>query len=199
MIVKRATHFKLELKMTNYKQFPQINALDWATVQPHFDALLAIDLNAQTIDNWLQQWSDLEAVLEEAAAQIYREVTENTADAAAEARFNLYVEQILPQAKIAVQALKQKLLAMVGFQSSAETTLLLRRFRTEAGIFRDENVPLQSKLTLLGNQKNKIVGGMTIEWRGQTETLPMANSIPTPYPRTTPRVVSSPLTESFLV
>ena len=53
--------------MTIYKQFPQINALDWATVQPHFDALLAIDLNAQTIDNWLQQWSDLEAVLDEAA------------------------------------------------------------------------------------------------------------------------------------
>ena len=76
--------------------------------------------------------------------QIYREITENTADAAAEERFNLYVEQILPQAKIQVQALKQKLLAVEGYQPSAETALLMRRFRTEAGIFRDENVPLKA-------------------------------------------------------
>ena len=158
------------------EQFPQVHALDWATVQPYFDALLTIELNAQTVDAWLQQWSDLEAVLEEAAAQIYREVTENTADAAAEERFNLYVEQILPQAKIATQALKQKLLAVDSYQPSPDTALLLRRFRTESEIFRDENVPIESALTLLGNQYNKIVGGMTIEWKGQTETLPMAKS-----------------------
>ena len=98
--------------MAMNKQFPQVNALDWATVKPSFDALLTIELNAQTVDGWLQQWSDLEAVLEEAGAQIYREITENTADAAAEERFNLYVEEILPSVKIAVQALKQKLLAV---------------------------------------------------------------------------------------
>lgn len=162
--------------MAMNKQFPQVNALDWATVKPSFDALLTIELNAQTVDGWLQQWSDLEAVLEEAGAQIYREITENTVDAAAEERFNLYVEEILPRVKIAVQALKQKLLAVESYQPAAEIALLLRRFRTEAGIFRDENVPLQSRLTLLGNQYNKIVGGMTIAWQGQTETLPMAKS-----------------------
>ena len=140
----------MESRMAMNKQFPQVNALDWATVQPHFDALLAIELNAQTIDGWLQQWSDLEAVLEEAGAQIYREITENTADAAAEERFNLYVEQILPQAKIAVQALKQKLLAVEGYQPSPETALLLRRFRTEAEIFRDENVPLREQIDPAG-------------------------------------------------
>ena len=162
--------------MAMNKQFPQVNALDWATIKPSFDALLTIELNAQTVDGWLQQWSDLEAVLDDAGVQIYREITENTADAAAEERFTLYVEEILPRVKIAVQALKQKLLAVEGYQPSAETELLLRRFRTEAGIFRNDNVPLQSKLTLLGNQYNKIVGGMTIEWQGQIETLPMAKS-----------------------
>ena len=77
--------------MAMNKQFPQVNALDWATVKPSFDALLTIELDAQTVDGWLQQWSDLEAVLEEAGAQIYREGTENTADAAAEERFDFYV------------------------------------------------------------------------------------------------------------
>jgi oligoendopeptidase F len=162
--------------MKNTREFPTINPLDWDSIKPAFDALQTTELTAQNAGDWLQQWSDLEAVLEEAGAQVYREVTENTADAAAEARFKLLVEEILPQAKVAAQALKEKLLAMDAYQPTPETALLMRRFRTEAEIFRDENVPIESKLIVLGNQYNKVVGAMTIEWQGQTETLPMAMS-----------------------
>ncbi len=162
--------------MKNKREFPAINPLDWDSIKPAFAALQATELAAQNTGDWLQQWSALEAVLEEAGAQVYREVTENTADAAAEARFKLLVEEILPQAKVAAQALKEKLLAMDAYQPTPETALLMRRFRTEAEIFRDENVPIESKLIVLGNQYNKVVGAMTIEWQGQTETLPMAMS-----------------------
>ncbi len=73
--------------------------------------------------------------------------------------------------------MKQKLLAVPGYSQPADdTALLLRRFRSEAEIFRAENVALESKLSLLGNRYNKIVGAMTIEWQGQEETLPQATS-----------------------
>lgn len=162
--------------MTQNGSYPTIDPLNWSTVQPHVDALLATELDPGAAEPWLQQWSNLAAVLDEASAQIYREVTENTADEAAELRFKLLMEHIVPQAKIAEQALKQKLLAAPGYQPSTDTGLLLRRFRTQAEIFRAENVPLESQLALLGNQYNKIVGGMTIEWQGQSETLPKAMS-----------------------
>lgn len=156
--------------------YPQVDAADWSTVQPHVDALLAAPLSAPAVEGWLRQWSALAAVLAEAGAQIYRDITENTADAAAEERFKHFVGQIEPQTRLAEQALKEKLLAVPGYQPNQETALLLRRFGNDAEIFRAENVPLESKLALLGNQYNKIVGGMTVEWQGQTLTMPEATS-----------------------
>ena len=156
--------------------YPQVDASDWSTVQPHFDALLAAPLGCDDVPGWLRQWSALAAVLEEADAQVYREVTENTADAAAEQRFKHFMGEIKPQAQVAGQALKQKLLAVPGYQPDDDAALLLRRFRNEADIFRAENVALESKLALLSNQYNKRVGAMTIEWQGREETLPQATS-----------------------
>ena len=81
--------------------FPQVDPLDWRTIQPHVDALLAAELTPATADAWLQQWSDLASVLYEAQSQINRKVTENTADEEADQQFMTFVEQIMPQARVA--------------------------------------------------------------------------------------------------
>ena len=154
--------------------YSDINPLDWSTVQPHVDALLATELSLDNVESWLQRWSDLTATLHETRSQINREVSENTADEEAEKRFLLFVEQIMPQARIADQALKNKLLAFEDYSPSADNVMMTKRFRTEASIFREENVPLQSELTKLGNEYEKLVGGMTIEWEGKQETMPQA-------------------------
>jgi oligoendopeptidase F len=166
----------MELMMIANGPYRQLDPLDWQTIQPHVDKLLAAELTVDTIDSWLLAWSDLEAVLDEAGSQVYRDVTENTVDERAEERFNRFVEEILPQLKVADQSLKEKLLATESYQSTEDTALMLKRFRTQAEIFREENVPLESKLSLLGNKHNKISGGMTVEWQGQTETIPEAMS-----------------------
>jgi hypothetical protein len=44
-------------------EYPQIDPLDWSTIQPHVDALLAADLAAANVEPWLLQWSNLEAAL----------------------------------------------------------------------------------------------------------------------------------------
>ena len=154
--------------------YSDINPLDWSTVQPHVDGLLATELSHDNVESWLQRWSDLAAILHESRSQINREVSENTADEEAEKRFLLFVEQIMPQTRIADQALKTKLLAFEEYTPQADTAMMMKRFRTEASIFREENVPLQSELTKLGNEYEKLVGGMTIEWEGKEETLPQA-------------------------
>jgi oligoendopeptidase F len=154
--------------------YSDINPLDWSTVQPHVDELLATELGRDNVESWLQRWSDLTAILHETRSQINREVSEDTADEEAEKRFLLFVEQIMPQVKIANQALKNKLLAFEDYSPSADNVMMMKRFRTEASIFREENVPLQSGLTKLANEYEKLVGGMTIEWEGKEETMPQA-------------------------
>ena len=148
--------------------FPQVDPLDWRTIQPHVDALLAAELTPATADAWLQQWSDLASVLFEAQAQINRKVTENTADEEADQQFLVFVEQIMPQARVAEQALRDRLLALQahGYTPEPDSVELLRRFRAEADIYRAENVPILSELMKLGNQFDKIMGGLNIDWNG---------------------------------
>ena len=64
--------------------YSDINPLEWSTVQPHVDALLATELSRDNAESWLQRWSDLTAILSETRSQINRDVSENTADEEAE-------------------------------------------------------------------------------------------------------------------
>ncbi len=155
--------------------YPQLDPLDWSTIQPHVDALLAADLTPANTRAWLQRWSDLASVLDEANAQIYRAITENTADEVADARFKTLVKDILPAAALAEQALRRKLLAVDGYQSTPETAVLYQRFRTETDLFRAENVPLYTELRLKDKQHDEIIGGLSIAWEGQNYTIPQAN------------------------
>ncbi len=155
--------------------YPQVNPLDWGTIRPHIDELLAADLSATKAEAWLQRWSDLAAVLYEAQSQIQRAISENTANEDAEKRFLILVEQVLPQARIAEQQLRDRLLALAEYVPSAETAMLIRRFRAEASIYREENVPIHSELMKLANQYDKITGALGIDWEGKPETLPQAS------------------------
>ncbi len=156
--------------------YPQLDPMDWRTIQPHVDALLAAELTPATADAWLQQWSDLASVLYETQAQINRKVTENTADEEADKLFLVLVEQITPQARVADQALRDRLLTLQahGYTPKPDSAELLRRFRAEADIYRAGNVPILSELMKLGNQFEKIMGRLSIDWNGTTETIPQA-------------------------
>ncbi len=155
--------------------YPRCDPLDWASVQPFFDDLLSADLTPENARAWLQAWSDLAAVLEETSAQVYREITENTTDEAADARFRVLVTDILPAASKAEQSLKQKWLSLGGYEPTDETAVLYRRFQVDADLFREENVPIISELHLLSKQYQEIVGGLSIEWEGEPRTIPQAN------------------------
>ena len=110
--------------------FPKIDPLDWSTIQPHVDALLAAELTSENAAAWLQRWSDLASVLYEAQAQINRAITENTADAEADRRFKILVDEILPRARVADQA--------------------LREFEIQAGLVTPETAPVAEAAKELG-------------------------------------------------
>ncbi|NOZ49654.1 MAG: M3 family oligoendopeptidase [Chloroflexi bacterium] len=148
--------------------------LDWVSIEPSYAQLEATTLTTANVRDWLQQWSDVAAVIHEASAQIYRQISEDTADEQADARYRHLVKEILPAVSQAEQRLKQKWLALENYQPTPETAIIWRKFRAEADIFRHENVPIISELHLLDKQYDEIIGGLSIEWQGEQKTIPAA-------------------------
>lgn len=144
---------------------------DWSTVEPFYNALAARPLTPENVEEWLQEWSDLRIVLEDAGFAASRAVTENTADAEAEAAYMHMVGEILPQVTVAEQKLRQKLLELDGYTPTPQNAQVMLRQRTQAAIFSEANVPIMTELARLENEYNKIVGSMAVEMDGQTKTM----------------------------
>ena len=125
--------------------YPEVDPLNWQTVQPEIDWLLKARLGPEQVEGWLQQWSDLATMSAAASGVPHRAVSENTADKTAEERFLHLIEEILPKYRVAEQALRDKLLGVRGYTPAPETRLLWRRFQAEANLFRAENVPIEGR------------------------------------------------------
>ena len=142
----------------------------WNEIRPHFDALAARPLDAGSMEQWLADWSRLEAMLTEAASRAMIRYTVDTRNKEAEEDHLRFSTEILPQAEERSVAL-QKLLVASGHTSPAlETTL--RAFRTSIEIFRDANVPIMSELEEHSATYQRITGGMTAPWEGKHLPLP---------------------------
>ena len=152
----------------------RFDPFDWTSIQPRVDALLAAELTPESVPAWLEQWAGLDAALYEAQAQVYRDTMEDTTNADADRRFNILVEEILPKMRVAEQALREKLLAVPGYEPAPEHELLVKRFRAQRAIFSPDNVPLLSDLMKLENDFEKLMGGLLVDLDGEKVTVPAA-------------------------
>ncbi len=145
--------------------------MDWSAeqLQPVYDELRARPLTAESVDQWLADWSHLTALLDERSSRLYVANTLDTTDEAAEKALYHYLENIRPFAAAEDQKLKQKLLES-GLEP-AGLAVPLQQMRADAARFRQENLPLFTEEAKLGTNYNKIIGGQTVTWHGQEYTL----------------------------
>lgn len=148
---------------------PSILALTWNDYEPYFKELEARELNEETIEAWLADWSTLAATVDEHYWRLYIATTVNTADKEVEDRFNQYIEEIQPSAKTAEQKLKDKLLASRLSPKGLETAL--RMMQAEAEIFTEKNLTLVAEEQKLVTEYNKISGSFTVLWEGEERTF----------------------------
>jgi oligoendopeptidase F len=152
-----------------------LDAHDWDSIQTHLDSLEAEVLTAENVPAWLLRWNTLEVALANASSIAYRAMTEDTTNAEAENSYLHLVKNIQPNMQVANQRLKSKLLAVTDFKPGLEHALMLKRLRSEADLFRAENVPLQTELTVLASQYRKIVGRMNVSLDGREQTIQEAS------------------------
>ena len=127
-------------------------------------------LSRDNVEPWLKSWSRLEELVDEAGTLAMIAYTGDTSDPEKEKAHLRFSTEIFPQALEQGVRLSKRLLGLDYTRPGIETTVA--RFRTDAEIFREENVALFAELEELSAQYQKIVGGLTVEWEGETKTIP---------------------------
>lgn len=152
-----------------------LDAARWENLQPLYQTLVDRPLKcAGCLQALLLDRSELDAAVREAAANLYIRMTCYTDDEAAKKGYLDFVEHVEPQLKQISFELDKKIVASPHVQDldQGRYGVLLRNMRADVELFREENVPLQTEDTKLGQQFDEICGAMMVTFRGQEHTLP---------------------------
>jgi oligoendopeptidase F len=142
----------------------------WNDLAPYYERLATMPLDASQHEGWLRTWSAFEALLEEAGTLAMVAYTCDTTDPAKEAANLRWASEIFPLATEQQVRLAKRLLSL-GY-TRADLDIVMRNFRTDIEIFREENVPIVAEVEELVTAYQKITGGLEVEWNGERKTIP---------------------------
>lgn len=154
----------------------QINFSDWAAIAPLFDRLdqrLAEIKEPAELEQWLLDWGELAAALEEEGAKRYIAMSCHTENADAEKAYLEFIEKIEPELKPRHFKLDQGYLAHSAREKLPKDRYAVfdRGVKQAVELFREENVPLETEEARLGQQYQKLSGSLTVQFRGEEKTL----------------------------
>ncbi|MBP6015395.1 MAG: M3 family oligoendopeptidase [Candidatus Promineofilum sp.] len=156
-----------------------VDTSTWTSFESRYDHLLNMALERSELPHWLDQWSQLNRIVEEVGAIAYIDSTLDTADESREKAFLNFIEHIEPNFRRADQALKERLLTLVSDDQALgpDMAVMLRKMRNQADLFREANVPLFTELAKLGNEFDKITGGLKADWDGEEKNLSQLDTL----------------------
>jgi oligoendopeptidase F len=140
----------------------------WEEVRPYYRELAERPLDLANAEAWLADWSAFEEALGEAATKAEFACSQDTADAGAEAAQRRFTEEIEPLADEQRVGLQKRLVAL-GY-TRADLEVVLQQFRCDIDLFREANIPLETELSSLATEWNKLSGGLTVRWQGEELT-----------------------------
>lgn len=143
-------------------------------VEPLYQQLLDRRIDStEELEQWLQDASDLEVVIDEFASRRYIDHTCHTDDPEIERAYLQLVEEIEPALKRWGFALQQKLVASPYAKALDRDrfAVMERSWRNAVELYREENIPLETEESKLFADYSKITGAMTVEYQGRKRTL----------------------------
>jgi oligoendopeptidase F len=153
---------------------------DWNSLEPYFKELLERPINSdQELDKWLHDMSEVEAVVSEDACWRQIKMTCDTENKSLEEAFVFFVTELQPQIQLYADKLNRKLVESpyTGKLDQQKYFTYLRSVRKSIELFREENIPIQSELSVLQQHYGVISGKMTVEVNGQEYTLQQASKM----------------------
>ena len=149
----------------------------WEELGPFFRELEGRGLRtAAEAERWLHDLSELLAVIFEERSVRYIRMTCDTANKEYEQAYLRFVEKIEPKLKPVMRSLMKKFIEtpVAGELPEDRYFVLLRSFRNQVELFREENVPLEVEEEKLSQRYQKLTGAMTVTLRGKELTLQQA-------------------------
>ena len=151
-----------------------LDVSDVGQLAPLYRQLLDRAIESTTdAEQWLTDFSELTAAVDEYGSRRYIDKSCHTDDAGIEQRFMQFVEQVEPQIKPLYFELQKKFLAapVSSLLESKRYGILIRKWRADVELFRPENVALETEATKLTNEYDKLCAAMTVEFDGAERTL----------------------------
>lgn len=145
----------------------------WADIEPWYKKLgdWAID-TADDLLAWMKAKDELDAAVGQVGNKRYVAMTLKTDDPACEAAYLAFVRDIEPNLKPIAQDLRNKYLDSP-FRSSLPDGgfhLMDRAMENRRALYREANIPRETQVSELTQQYQKLVGSLTVPWRGQERT-----------------------------
>jgi oligoendopeptidase F len=154
----------------------KIDLGDWPQIAPLFDELerrAAGAASAAALEDWLLDWSELSAALDEESSRRYIAMTCHTDNADAEKAYLHFLENVEPQLKPRQFALEGIYVAhpLRGKLPAKRFEVFDRDVKNHVELFRPENVALETEDAKLCQQYQKLIGAQTVKFRGEEKTL----------------------------
>ena len=150
---------------------------DWKSLEPYFKDLLERKIDSgKDLEKWLKDSSELEAVVGEDANWRQIRMTCDTENKELENAFTFFVMEIQPHIQYYADKLNRKLIEspFTGELDHDKYFTYLRNIKKNIDLFREENITLNSELSVMAQQYGVIAGKMTVQVDGKEYTLQQA-------------------------
>src|SRR6195952_2704189 len=150
---------------------------DWNSISSYFEDLSQRPLETPAdLEKWLKDMSELESVISEDVSWRHIRMTCNTEDKKLQDHFTYSMMEVQPKIQPYADRLNRKLInsPLTALLDKKKYFTYLRSVRKSIELFREENIPIQSELSVLGQQYGTVSGKMTVTVKDQEYTLQQA-------------------------
>jgi oligoendopeptidase F len=148
----------------------------WQQIEPLYDRLDArapLCASVADFERWIIDAGELAAALDEESSRRYIAMTCQTDNPDAETAYLRFVEQIEPQLKPRRFRLDEIYLAhpLRAQLPRPRYAVFDRDTQLRVELYRPENIALETRETKLGQEYHKLCGSLTVQFRGEEQTL----------------------------
>ncbi len=155
----------------------EFSITDWESLKPFYQELLDREISSvDQLRSWFKDRSELESVVSEDLAWRYINMTCDTTNTDYQQSYQFFVTEIQPRIAPFANKLNEKAVTEPYWDQITEEgyDIMHRNLKKELEIFREENIPLFTKIQTKSKEYGAISGAMTVEIEGQEYTLQQA-------------------------
>ncbi len=152
----------------------QVELKTWEQIEPWYRKLMDEPIeSAADLERWVMATGELNAAVGQEGVQRYIAMTCQTDDPEREAAYLAFVRDIEPKLKPIQNAIRSRYLDSPHRSGLPRERYFVfdRALENRRALFREANIPRETALAELEQQYQKIMGAMTVTYRGEERTL----------------------------